>query len=69
MLCAGLDTSRLHAENGLIRSNSGQEGVRTEAFPVAATLGYSDDIHPWTKGNVDPLANMFLTHRNTTCTE
>ena len=64
MLRAGLHTSRLHPENGFICANASQEWVRTEAFPVATTLSYTTDIHHRTKGNVDPFADMFFTHRN-----
>ena len=69
MLRAGLDTSRLHAENGFICSNASQEGVRTEAFPIATTLGYPTNIHHRTEGNVDPFADMFFTHRDATCAD
>ena len=69
MLCAGLDTTRLHAENGLICSNASQEGARTEALPIAATLSYATYIHHWTKNNFDPFADMFLPHRHATGAE
>lgn len=69
MFRAGLDTSRLHAEDGLICSHASQEGVGAEAFPVATTLSYTTDIHHRAEGNVDPLSDMFLTHRNTTGAE
>jgi hypothetical protein len=64
MLGAGLNTCRLHTENGLICSNSGQEGIWAEAFPVASTLRYTTDIHHWTKSDVDPFADMFSSNRN-----
>lgn len=69
MLCAGLDTGRLQAEDGLICSNASQEGVCTEAFPVAATLSYATHIHHWTKNNVNPFADMFFPHRHPTGAE
>jgi hypothetical protein len=66
MLGAGLNTCRLHTENGLICSNSGQEGIWAEAFPVASALGYTTYIYHWTKSDVDPFADMFFTHRSAT---
>lgn len=69
MFCAGLDTSRLHTEDGLIRSNANQEGVCAKAFPIAATLSYTANIHHRTKGNVDSFVDMFITHRDATGTE
>ena len=66
MLGAGLNTCRLHTENGLICSNSGQEGIWTESFPVAPALGYTADIHHGTKSDVDPFADMFFAHCNAT---
>jgi hypothetical protein len=65
MLRASLNTCRLHAEDSLVCPNAGQEGVCAEAFPVASALGYPTDVHHWTKGNVDPFADVFFTHRNT----
>src|SRR6266567_30973 len=69
MLRAGLNTGRLHAENGLICSNAGQERVRAEALPVASALSYTSDVHHWTKSDTDTFADMFFTHRNTAATE
>ena len=64
MLHAGLNTCRLHAENGLIRCNTGKERVCAKAFPVASALGNTAHIHHRTKGDIDPFADMFFTHRN-----
>jgi hypothetical protein len=66
MFRAGLDTSGLHAEDGLICSYASQEGVGAEAFPVATTLRYTTDIHHRTEGDIDTLSDMFLAHGNTT---
>ena len=64
VLCARLNTRRLHTENGLIRCNTGKERVCAEAFPVAPALGNPAHIHHGTKSDVDTFTNMFFTHRN-----
>ena len=64
MLRAGLNTCRLHTENGLIRCNAGQERIGAEALPVASALRYTSDVHHWPKSDVDTFADMFFTHRN-----
>ncbi len=69
MLRASLNPCRLHTENGLICSNSGQERVRAKALPVASALSHTPNIHHWTKSDVDAFADMFFTHRNATRTE
>jgi hypothetical protein len=69
MLRAGLNTCRLQAEDGLVCSDTGQERVCAETFPVASALGHATKVHHGTEGDVDPFADVFLTHRNATCAE
>ena len=69
MLGAGLNTSGLHTENGLICSDSCQKGIWAEGFPIAPALRYTTDIDIWTKGNVDAFADMFLSHCSATGAE
>ena len=69
VLRAGLNTCRLHTENGLICSNTGQERVRAEALKIASALSYTSDVHHWTKSDIDAFADMLFTHRNAAGTE
>jgi hypothetical protein len=69
MLPTCLHASGLHSKDCLICTNTRQEQVCAEPFPVSTSLSNTAHVHHWAQCDVDSLADMLFSHHNTTCTD
>ena len=69
MLRTCLHTGRLQTKDRLVCANTRQERVSAETLPVSTSLCNTAHVHHRAQCDVNALAAVFFSHRNTTGTD